>query len=86
MSGYGTKTRRKACESGGACVIADGKFQPSGISGKVTGKGHANTYLPHILVTVYSSRSPSICFKALQLLSSNLVLTAENKEMPRYAA
>jgi hypothetical protein len=27
---------------GGRCVIADGKFQPSGISGKVTGKGHGS--------------------------------------------
>ena len=26
----------KACESVGACVIAYGKFQPSGIAGKVT--------------------------------------------------
>jgi hypothetical protein len=30
----GMKIRRKACESGRYVVIADGKFQPSGISGK----------------------------------------------------
>lgn len=48
-------------------------------------KGISNTYLPPILVTV-SSRSQSICFKALQLLLSNLVLTVENREMHRYAA
>ena len=29
--------RKKACESGGRRVIADGKFRLSGISGEVTG-------------------------------------------------
>ena len=31
--GDGTEMRKKACESGGRRVIADGKFRPSGISG-----------------------------------------------------
>ena len=35
--GDGTKTRKEACESRTYVVIAYGKFQPSGISGKVTG-------------------------------------------------
>ena len=34
--GDGTMISGKACESVGACVIAYGKFQPSGIAGKVT--------------------------------------------------
>jgi hypothetical protein len=42
-------------------------------------------YLPLILVKVIS-RSQSICFKARQLLLSNLELTVENREMHRYAA
>ena len=39
-----------------------------------------------LLVTVITSRSQSICFKARQLLLSNPVLTVENREMHRYAA
>jgi len=35
LDGDGTKMRRKACESDGTRVIADGKFQPSGISGEI---------------------------------------------------
>ena len=42
-------------------------------------------YLPLNKVTV-SSRSQSISFKAHQLLSSNLVLTVENREMQHYVA
>ena len=43
-------------------------------------KGISDTSHLFILLTV-SSRSQSICFKARQLLLSNLVLTLENREM-----
>ena len=39
------KEERRA-KVAGTCVIADGKFQPSGISGKVTGEGHAHAPVP----------------------------------------
>jgi hypothetical protein len=47
-------------------------------------KGICHIYHTVIKFTA-SSRSQSICFKARQLLLSNLVLTVENREMPHYA-
>jgi len=44
---------------GGTCVITDGKFQPSGISGEVTGKGHALVVLDAIGGRAYAHDSSS---------------------------
>ena len=69
----------------------DHVYDPNDISHNVL-RGHImirvsvmHICLPVILVTVFF-RSQSICFKALQQLLSNLVLTVENREMHRYAA
>lgn len=49
-------------------------------------KGRVFLMLMILLFTYSSSRSQSTCFKARRLLLSNLALTVENREMPRYAA